>query len=100
MEPLHECGYKVRGIEVSEDAASLLSEKMSSRVSICDFKDATGSFDLVCCVEVTEHIEPARSEELVSKLCTLSERYVYFTAAQPGQGGAWTYKRASTQSLD
>lgn len=87
MEPLQEEGAEVQGIEVSEDVMEFLPNALKSQVSIGDFHEATGQYDLVCCVEVAEHIKPARSEELVDKLCELSERYIYFTAAPPGQPG-------------
>jgi len=87
MEPLHERGIDVQGIEVSEDVLEYLPEPLSTRVEIGDFSEASGNYDLVCCVEVAEHIDPSRSRELISKLCTLSDQYIYFTAAPPGQGG-------------
>jgi cyclopropane fatty-acyl-phospholipid synthase-like methyltransferase len=87
MLPLHERGFDVRGIEVSEDVIEFLPDPLKPRVAIGDFEQATGRYDLVCCVEVAEHIEPARSEDLVSKLCALSDQHIYFTAAPPGQGG-------------
>jgi hypothetical protein len=44
-------------------------------------------FDLVCCVEVAEHIDPARSRELVTVVTNAARRWIYFTAAPPGQSG-------------
>lgn len=87
MLPLHEKGIDVQGIEVSEDVTEFLPDALKPRVSIGDFQEASGSYDLVCCVEVAEHIEPTRSQDLVSKLCSLSDRHIYFTAAPPGQHG-------------
>jgi cyclopropane fatty-acyl-phospholipid synthase-like methyltransferase len=87
MEPLHKRGFDVQGIEISEDVVEYLPESLNARVEIGDFSEARGNYDLVCCVEVAEHIDPSRSQELISKLCTLSDQYIYFTAAPPGQGG-------------
>ncbi|MFB6231474.1 MAG: class I SAM-dependent methyltransferase [Salinibacter sp.] len=87
MLPLHDRGFDVRGIEVSEDVVEFLPDPLKPRVTIGDFEQATGSYDLVCCVEVAEHIEPARSKDLVNKLCDLSDQHIYFTAAPPGQEG-------------
>ena len=87
MEPLHEKGFDVRGIEISEDVLDFLSDELKSRVRVGDFSKANGSYDLVCCIEVAEHIEPVRSEELVDKLSDLAEAWIYFTAAPPGQPG-------------
>ena len=36
---------------------------------------------------MAEHIVPTRSEELVEVLTGISTRWIYFTAAQPGQSG-------------
>lgn len=87
MEPMYDQGYDVRGIEISEDVLEFLRGELKSRVQIADFREAEGSYDLVCCIEVAEHIEPARSEELVNKLSELAEGWIYFTAAPPGQPG-------------
>lgn len=87
IHPLHEKGFDVQGVEVSEDVVEFLPDPLKPRVSIGDFEQATGSYDLVCCVEVAEHIEPARSKDLVRKLCDLSDQHIYFTAAPPGQEG-------------
>lgn len=43
--------------------------------------------DLVSCVEVAEHIEPERADELVEACCERAKHWVYFSAAPPGQGG-------------
>ncbi len=43
-------------------------------------------FDLAICLEVAEHLDPTRSDELVEALCALSDS-VLFSAAIPGQIG-------------
>jgi len=87
IHPLHKAGFTVHGIEQSEDVVEFLPSELAPHVKIGDFREAEGRHDLVACIEVAEHIEPARSKELVSKLCALAEHYIYFTAAQPGQPG-------------
>ena len=87
MIPLLEKGFNVQGIEISEDVMEIVPDTLESRITIGDFQKASGNYDLVCCVEVAEHIEPARSEVLVDKLCELSNQYIYFTAAPPTQAG-------------
>lgn len=87
IEPLIEKGYEVKGIEVSEKALSVAPDEIKRHIDIGDFKEAGGEYDLVCCIEVAEHIEPARSEELVSKIYDLSRGYIYFTAAPTNQSG-------------
>ena len=43
-------------------------------------------FDLVNCLEVAEHLDPARGPGFASDLCKLGD-VVVFSAAVPGQGG-------------
>ena len=43
--------------------------------------------DLVCSIEVAEHIPESLAEQLVEFLTRASRRYVYFTAALPRQPG-------------
>lgn len=43
-------------------------------------------YDLAICVEVAEHMAPGTEHALAQGLCHLSDQ-VFFTAAQPGQGG-------------
>lgn len=43
-------------------------------------------FDLVNCLEVAEHLDPARGPSFVADLCQLGD-VVLFSAAIPGQGG-------------
>jgi hypothetical protein len=85
--PFHEAGKKVRGIELSPNVSPYLPSGLRSLVAIGDFSAMDGRADLVCCMEMAEHLQPTRSEELVDKLTTLARKWIYFTAAPPGQGG-------------
>lgn len=87
LEPLHRAGKTVRGIELSKDVKAVLSPDVARLVDIGDFAKARGTWDLVCCVEVAEHIQPERSAELVRTLVELAQHFTYFTAAPPGQPG-------------
>jgi SAM-dependent methyltransferase len=62
----------------------------SERLIECDLNredvDLGRKFDLALCLEVAEHLKPARAEGLVKMLCNLSDR-VLFSAAIPHQGG-------------
>ncbi len=80
-------GRRVRGIEVSPAVREILPAELADAVQIGDFTAAAGAWDLVCCVEVAEHIPPERSEELVATLVRCARRAIYFTAAPPGQAG-------------
>lgn len=87
MEGLAGEGRRIAGVELSEDVYEVLPEELHEHVEVGDFAAARGSWELVCCVEVAEHIKASRSEELVSTLTRLAERWIYFTAATPGQTG-------------
>lgn len=43
--------------------------------------------DLTLCIEVAEHIPPLSSQDLIRNICDVSNDYIIFTAAQPGQRG-------------
>lgn len=43
-------------------------------------------FDLCLCVEVAEHVDEEKSDELMDLLCSISDAII-FTAAKPGQKG-------------
>ncbi len=87
LEAFAAAGRQVAGIEASPEVLAVLPAQLTDRVTIDDFSAARGEWDLVCCVEVAEHIEPARSRELVTTLGRLARRWIYFTAAPPGQAG-------------
>ncbi|MDX1502484.1 MAG: methyltransferase domain-containing protein [Thermoanaerobaculia bacterium] len=87
VEELARAGREAAGIELSPAVKELLPAELAARVAIGDFAEASGRWDLVCCVEVAEHLPPERSEELVATLAGLARRWIYFSAAPPGQGG-------------
>ena len=87
LEGFQAAGKEVGGIEASAAVRAVLPEALAGRVAIGDFSESDGIWDLVCCVEVAEHIEPARSRDLVDTLAGLARRWIYFTAAPPGQSG-------------
>ncbi len=87
LEEFLDSGKQIAGIELSPEVHEVLRHDVRPFVAIGDFAQMTGRYDLVCCVEVAEHISPSRSEDLVDTLAPLASRWIYFTAAPPGQGG-------------
>ncbi|HVS01209.1 MAG TPA: methyltransferase domain-containing protein [Thermoanaerobaculia bacterium] len=87
LEAFLAAGKRVAGIEVSPQVREVLPPALQEVVVIGDFTRASGAWDLVCCVEVAEHLPPRRSEPLVATLAAAGERWIYFTAAAPGQRG-------------
>lgn len=87
IDAFHATGREVAGVELSPEVLEVLPEALRARVTVGDFSVAHGSFDLVCCLEVAEHIAPERSVELVETVCRCARAAIYFTAAPPGQSG-------------
>ncbi len=86
---LHELGKSVRGVDASTDALASVPHSIEGRVSLADLTRPLhlGRFDLVICSEVAEHLESQFADGLVETICNHARRWVYFTAAPPGQGG-------------
>lgn len=87
LEAFAAAGKDAAGTEISAAALEVASPEIRDRIRIGDFAGASGVWDLACCVEVAEHVRPERSEELVATLVRLTRRWIFFTAAPPGQGG-------------
>ncbi len=87
LETFHQAGKEIAGIDSSPAVSDVLPSAIEDRVRVADFAQARGVWDLVCCVEVAEHIAPERSQELVQTVAQLARNWVYFTAAPPGQEG-------------
>ena len=87
VESFLEAGKEARGIELSPHVVEVLPPRLLDAIEVGDFAAARGSWDLVCCTEMAEHIPPERSRELVRKLTSLATESIYFTAAPVGQGG-------------
>jgi SAM-dependent methyltransferase len=87
LEAFQGAGKRIGGVELSPAAVAVLPESVAPLVTIGDFSMTSGCWDLVCCVEMAEHIEPRRSVDLVDVVSGAASRHVYFTAAPPGQPG-------------
>jgi len=64
----------------------LIDEAHFTSVNLANFDGNLGMFDLVACIEVSEHLEANRAAGFVQLLCNHSSA-VLFSAAPPGQGG-------------
>jgi hypothetical protein len=82
-------GKEVRGVELSPDVRDFLPTILQDKVSIADAVTlgTVGQFDLVCCVEVAEHVAPESSRGLIDTIVGNASKWIYFTAAAPGQSG-------------
>jgi SAM-dependent methyltransferase len=79
----------VLGVELSADVINVLPPTLSDYVIVGDATKVgeLGRFDLVCCVEVAEHVPPEASASLVATIASNASKWVYFTAAGPCQPG-------------
>ena len=91
LERFAAAGKEIAGIEASPAVRKVLSPGVAAAVVVGDFAEVPQRFprpfDLVCCVEVAEHLDPTRSRELVTVVTGAASRWIYFTAAPPGQSG-------------
>ena len=88
LEEFVDNGKQIIGIELSPEVVEVLRPDVREVVSIGDFSAMEGSHELVCCVEVAEHIPAERADELLDNLVRHGNQ-VLFSAAVPGQGGAY-----------
>lgn len=83
----------VMGIETSEVAREQTPPYLRSLMRFAPLEQWAGCMGddlrahLVCCVEVAEHIPAERADELVDAVCSNASRWIYWSAAHPGQGG-------------
>ena len=81
---LRSWGIEASGIEPDERAAS----EFIFNKSLFDLPGTNEmQADLVICMEVAEHIEQSREDEVVQKVAATVGKWLIWTAAVPGQGG-------------
>lgn len=79
-------GYIGVDYRVNEKDLLISKDRFISANLNREFPKFDKRFDLALCLEVAEHLKPARAEALVEYLCSLSDM-VLFSAAIPYQGG-------------
>jgi cyclopropane fatty-acyl-phospholipid synthase-like methyltransferase len=82
-------GKVVQGIEIAEAALDAIPSELLGRVMLANAScvGQIGSFDLVSCVEVAEHVMPEETHGLMDTIVNNASKWVYFTAASPFQPG-------------
>ena len=93
LDGLYDSGANVAGIEfMYKNAVNYLAPDVSQYIKFGNVMepigfDYYGMFDLSMSVEVAEHILTEKSDVFVQNLTRTSTKYVFLTAAPPGQGG-------------
>jgi SAM-dependent methyltransferase len=80
----------VLGFEISYDnAREYMSPEIVEHIRFGNAMDqiSCGKFDISMSIEVAEHILSEKSDILVDNLVEASSKYIFFSAAVPGQGG-------------
>jgi SAM-dependent methyltransferase len=83
MHLLHEIGVYAEGIDYNEMSPALATAEVKDRIAIGDATDrsikADGSFDLVICREVLEHLTVLEVKKAVANMVRLTSKYIYVT---------------------
>lgn len=80
----HDCD--VTGIDGGWHGAHQLGDRFISH-DLSQPLPSLGKFDLVVCLEVAEHLRARRARSFIKELCSLTDGFIAFSAAIPGQGG-------------
>jgi hypothetical protein len=85
---------KVLGIEGSTEVVefwkSELPSELQSKLVVADVTqplDIDGPYDMAVCMEVAEHLSEEYAEDFVKRVANSATKLIWWTAAQPGQGG-------------
>lgn len=93
LEPFYKDGKLVKGYEYCFEESKNGIQKITGLINHIEFGDVTKDiisdikYDCAATIEVAEHIPKEYSENLVKNLVNLSNGFILFTAAPPGQGG-------------
>jgi len=74
VQALCEQGVDAYGIDVSHHAIDTAHPNVASRLSVGSAEEITGSWDLITCIEVLEHMAPTDAERAIDSMCAASDR--------------------------
>lgn len=82
-------GKNCQGVEGSAAAVEFADDAVREHIRVATIAELELSqqYDLVSCVEVLEHVPEEESDAAISFLTQSAKRWIYFSAAIPGQGG-------------
>ena len=72
------CGQGVNayGIDVSRHAIESAHPDVAERLAVGSAEEIAGSWDLITCMEVLEHMAPSHAERAIDSMCAASDRIV------------------------
>jgi len=83
MHLLQEIGVSADGIDYNEMSLKLATPEVRDRIAIGDASDASikadGSYDLVICREVLEHLTVLEVRKAVANMVRLTSKFIYVT---------------------
>lgn len=82
MKFLQELGVDIDGVDFSEDVKAIAPDSVRDRISVGSVIDVDlpdGSYDLVICREVFEHMTVLQVQKAVENICRIGSRFVYVT---------------------
>jgi SAM-dependent methyltransferase len=78
VQALLEKGTDAHGTDISETAVASADPDVRSNLSVATAVDPIeGSWDLVTCIEVVEHMSPADAEKAIANMCTVTDRVLF-----------------------
>jgi 2-polyprenyl-3-methyl-5-hydroxy-6-metoxy-1,4-benzoquinol methylase len=87
---MRKAGAKVLGLEYSIDSAlKYAPREVVDAIEFGDFGKPIdkGKFDCALSIEVVEHIPEECADQVVTNMVNAATKYVFLSAARPGQGG-------------
>jgi SAM-dependent methyltransferase len=84
VQALVEAGVDAHGTDISETAVASAHPDVRGRLSVANAVDPIdGSWDLVSCIEVLEHLAPNDADRAIANMCAATERVLF--SSVPGE---------------
>lgn len=78
VQALAEAGADAHGTDISETAVASAHTDVRGRLSVATVVDPIeGSWDLVTCIEVVEHMSPVDADQAITNMCAVTERVLF-----------------------
>jgi SAM-dependent methyltransferase len=78
VQALAEAGVDAHGSDISETAVASAHPDVRGRLSVATAVDPIeGSWDLVSCIEVVEHMSPLDADRAITNMCAVTERVLF-----------------------